>query len=49
VLRLSQQATIRSSLAEQLSHRFFMRNCPGSACGHPLLVGGKRRLFLSFL
>jgi hypothetical protein len=45
---LSPQATIRSSLAEQLSHRLFMRHRAGPARGHPLLVRRKRRLYLSF-
>jgi Protein of unknown function (DUF3024) len=44
----SPQATIRSSLAEQLGHRLFMRHCARPTCGHPLLVGGKRCLYLSF-
>ena len=45
---LSLQAIIRSSLAEQLGHRLFMRHCTRPTRSHPLLVGCKRRLDLSF-
>ncbi|HEX6513810.1 MAG TPA: hypothetical protein VF157_16010 [Chloroflexota bacterium] len=47
-LKLSPQPSIRSSRAEQLSHRLFMGDRPRPTCGHPLLVGGKRCLDLSF-
>ena len=44
----SPQATIRSSLVEQLSHRLFMRHCARPASRHPLLVSGQRCLYLGF-
>src|SRR5712692_2111470 len=43
----SPQATIRSSLAEQLSHRLFMRHGARPTRSHPLLVRRERRLYLS--